>query len=92
MHGLLAPGLGGQVRVSGQCHAAVRSTVSQAAPNDSLVWLTPLTNHLASDSTLVELDRRIQKLESEGRADADTPRSAGADVAPPAGNSLLYLT
>lgn len=32
MHRLLAPRLGRQMRLSGQCHAAISSTVSQAGP------------------------------------------------------------
>lgn len=75
------------MRLSGQCHAAISSTVSQAAPNPTACFSGFEISTTNLDRTLVELDRRIQKLESEGRADADTPRSAGTDIAPPPGKS-----
>jgi hypothetical protein len=66
MFGLLAQGLGGQMRLSGQCDAAIGSLVIQFMFSRSM--LDPADRH----RTLVEIDRRLQKLESETRAEPDS--------------------
>jgi hypothetical protein len=67
------------MRVSGQCFAAVSSTVSRSPSTTDFAGTADPT------STLVELDRRLQKLENEARANPGTLRPAASELTPSTG-------
>ncbi|KAK4160387.1 activator of stress genes 1 [Cladorrhinum sp. PSN259] len=67
---MFTQGLGRQVRLSRQRHPILSSTVSATCP-----FVRNLTDWLLQ-RTLVDLDRRLQRLENESFGDSETPRRA----------------